>query len=151
MLSKEETVQLSARYAEKGFLCSEAVLKALSKCQEIQSDIIPKIATGFGGGIGRAGEVCGAFTGGVMGLGLKYGRVKVSTEDAERSVYWFATELMTKFRAEFGHIRCRDLLGLDVSSKEGLKRYREQKLWENQCREYITTTTGLAYEILLKE
>ncbi len=151
MLSKEETVRLSAGYAERGFLCSEAVLLALSKYQEIKTDIIPRIATGFGAGIGRIGEVCGAFTGGVMGLGLKYGRVKVSMDPAERPVHWFATELVKQFKAEFGHLRCRDLLGLDVSSREALKRYREQKMWENQCREYIKTTTSLAYEILQKE
>lgn len=151
MLSKEETVQLSASYAEKGFLCSEAVLRALSKYLEIQSNIIPQIATGFGAGIGRAGEVCGALTGGVMGLGLKFGRVKMSAEPAERPVHWFATELATQFKAEFGHLRCRDLLGLDVSSREALRRYREQKMWENQCREFITTTTSLAYEILQRE
>ena len=151
MLSKEETIQLSARYAEQGFICSEAVLLALSKCQEIQTDIIPRIATGFGGGIGRVGEVCGAFTGGVMGLGLKYGRLKVSKEPTERPVYWFANELATKFKAEFGHLRCRDLLGLDISSKEALKKYREQKMWEKQCRGFITETTRIAYTILQRD
>ncbi|MFX1474875.1 MAG: C-GCAxxG-C-C family (seleno)protein [Promethearchaeota archaeon] len=151
MLSKEETVQLSAQYAEKGFLCSEAVLLALSKCLEISSDIIPRIATGLGGGIGRVGEVCGALTGGVLGLGLKFGRTEVSAEPLARPPCWFAAELATQFQAQFGHLRCRDLLGLDVSSKEDRRMYLEQKMWETKCRKFITVATGLAYTLLLKE
>jgi hypothetical protein len=67
MLTKDEAVNLAASHAEAEFLCSEAVLMALAKCLGVESKLIPKIATGFGAGIGRQGEVCGALSGAVMG------------------------------------------------------------------------------------
>jgi hypothetical protein len=74
MLTKDETVNIAASHAEEEFLCSEAVLITLAECLGVESKLIPRIATGFGAGVGREGEVCGALSGAVMGLGLKFGR-----------------------------------------------------------------------------
>jgi len=151
MLSKDETMQLAADYAEQGFLCSESVLLALCKSLNVSSELVPRIATGFGAGIGRSGEVCGALSGGVMGLGLRFGRSTVDDVQDERRPYWFAQELVAQFKANFGHVRCRDLLGLDLSRAEDVRTYREQKMWDTRCRELIATTTGLAHDLLARE
>lgn len=151
MLSKDETVRLAAAYAEQGFLCSESVLLALCKSQNVKSDLVPQIATGFGAGIGRSGEVCGALAGGVMGLGLRFGRSIVDDTQDERRPYWFALELLIQFKSHFGHVRCRELLGLDLSCAEDIRKYREQGLWDTRCREFIVTTTGLAHDLLAGE
>lgn len=70
------------RLFDNGFNCAESVLLATSHEKFAQSigGIIPRIATGFGGGIARNGDVCGALTGGVMAIGLALGRV--SPEDS---------------------------------------------------------------------
>ncbi|MFX0078726.1 MAG: C-GCAxxG-C-C family protein [Candidatus Hermodarchaeota archaeon] len=148
MLLKKETVNRAVQYAEKGFLCSEAVLLALSEAQNITSEIIPRIATGFGAGISRQGEVCGALSGAIMGLGLRFGRSQVSETPQDTSPYQFGQTMVNLFASRFGHIRCRDILDLDISSDEGVKRYREQNLWESKCRELIRITTELAYDLL---
>lgn len=57
-----------------GFNCCESVLLGASEFLGVTSELIPKIATGFGGGIGHTGRICGAVTGAVMALGIKYGR-----------------------------------------------------------------------------
>lgn len=148
MKSKQEAVELATQFVREGFLCSESVLMSLSRSLDVSSDVIPRIATGFGAGIGRHGEVCGALAGGVMALGLKYGRSVIDAAPAERRPYWFAAELLTRFRSEFGAVRCRDLLGVDISSEEGLRAYREEKLWDTRCRRIIVATTELAHDIL---
>lgn len=148
MLSKQEVVDLATGFVGEGFLCSESVLMALARCLDLSSDVIPKIATGFGAGIGRQGEVCGAIAGGVMGLGLKYGRSKIVPTSEQRRPYWFSHELLSRFKRDLGAVRCRDLLGLDISSEEGLKAYREKKLWDTRCRQIIVATTEFAYDIL---
>ena len=148
MLSREEVVRLAAGYAEEKFLCSEAVLMALSRCLGVSSEIIPRIATGFGAGIGREGEVCGALSGGVMGLGLRFGRSTVEDEDGERRPYWFSMELAARFREKLGHVRCVDLIGLDLSIPEDNQAYDARGLWETTCREIIMTATDLAYGLL---
>jgi C_GCAxxG_C_C family probable redox protein len=147
MLSKEEVVQRATGYAEEDFLCSEAVLMALRDCQEVSSEIIPRIATGFGAGVGRKGEVCGALSGGVMGLGLRFGRSTAEEGEGERRPYWFSTELAARFREQLGHVRCEDLLGLDLSRVESVRTYRERGLWETTCRDIIKVATGLAYDV----
>ena len=148
MLTKKETVKRAVQFAEKGFLCSEAVLLALSEAQNITSEIIPRIATGFGAGIGRHGEVCGALSGAVMGLGLRFGRSQVSETPQGSSPYQFGQTMVNLFVTRFGHIRCRDILDLDISSDEGRKKYRELKLWESKCRDLIRIATELAYDLL---
>ncbi len=144
MLSKEEAVRLAAGYAEEDFLCSEAVLMALSDCLGVSSEIIPRIATG----IGRKGEVCGALSGGVMGLGLRFGRSTAEEEDGERRPYWFSTKFAARFREQLGHVRCEDLLGLDLSRVEDVQTYHERGLWETTCRDIIKVATRLAYDLL---
>ena len=60
MMERQEIVELAKTYASKGFLCSESVLLAVSDWLEVRSEFIPKIATGFGVGIGGRGIVCEA-------------------------------------------------------------------------------------------
>ncbi len=150
MLTKDETVNLAASHAEAEFLCSEAVLMALAKCLGVESKLIPKIATGFGAGIGGEGEVCGALSGAVMGLGLKFGRDEPGFTEDGRRPHWYATELMKGFRELHGHLRCRDLLGLDLTDPEDYRKYSERNLWGTKCRDLITSATEQAYELLEK-
>lgn len=148
MLSKEETIKYAVRFVEKGFLCSEAVLSALSQTLNIESDIIPKIATGFGAGISRLGEVCGAFSGAIMGLGLQFGRNTVQESPLETEPYEFGTTMANLFITRFGHLRCRDLIGLNLAVEADRQAYRELKLWETRCRDIVRISTGLAYDLL---
>jgi C_GCAxxG_C_C family probable redox protein len=151
MLTREETARTAAGYAEQGFLCSEAVLMAIGDLLGFKSDAIPRIATGFGAGIGRRGEVCGAASGGVMGLGLRFGRDTVEGDEGERRPYWYAAEFMDGFRAWCGGVRCRDLLVLDLSRPEDVEEYHRRGCWDTRCRELIETAAGLAHDLLASE
>lgn len=148
MLSKQKVVNKAKAFAEEGFLCSESVLLALSKALNVESEIIPRIATGFGAGIGRHGEICGALSGAIMGLGIKFGRDHPSDTPEGEPVYAYSQTMVNLFIARFGHIRCKDLLGLDISSEDGVTAYRQQKLWETKCQDIILITTGLAYDVI---
>ena len=148
MLTREETVDLAKRYAEEGYLCSEAVLLALAGCFGVESEIIPKIATGFGAGIARSGEVCGALVGAIMGLGLIFGR-NISTWPTNRTVYWYARALTDAFNKEHGCIRCLDLLNLDMN--KNYEEYQRRGLWVNRCRGIIVSVTGIAYDLAADE
>lgn len=148
MLSKKETMNLAKGFAIEGFLCSESVLVALSKLLNVKSAVIPKIATGFGAGIGLHGEVCGALSGAVMGLGLRFGRTHPSETPKDTTPYEYGQRIVNLFVARFEHIRCRDLLGLDISREKDRQAYNDQKLWETKCSNIIHVTTGLAYDLL---
>ena len=147
MLTKEETLRLAQSYADEHFLCSETCLMALAKCQGIETPLIPRIATGFGAGIGRSGETCGAVTGAVMGLGIRYGRDKVEPIK-DRRPYWYATELLKRFKEEHGGLDCPALLELDIAKPEDYEEYTRRNLWTNRCTRYILSATGIACDII---
>jgi C_GCAxxG_C_C family probable redox protein len=146
LTNDDDIVDLAKSHAGSGLLCSESVLLAISESLGIRSELIPKIATGFGAGIGGQGSICGAITGGVMALGLKLGRENVATK--ERASYKFASELLTRFEKRYGHINCRDLTGCDFTTEEGRKKYADEKMWETKCRQYIAGATAIVLDIL---
>lgn len=148
MKTREEVAALAKAYAEEGFLCSEAVLLALFDAQEIESELIPRIATGFGAGMGRTSHVYGAAAGAVMGLGLRFGRSEVEELPEGRRPYWYATEFMERFREARGATTCADLTGLDLSEQGAIDAYNERGLWETLCRELIGEAASLAHDIL---
>jgi C_GCAxxG_C_C family probable redox protein len=150
LLSREDVQERAKSYAEKGYLCSEAVLLSLADCFGIQNDLIPKIATGFGAGIARSGMVCGAVSGAVIGLGIRFGRSTPGDTRSKRP-YWFSKELVKAFKDEYQNLECPKLLKLDLDKEEEYKLYSERKYWATRCREYIITAAGLAYDIAAKE
>lgn len=145
-MDKEKVAELANYHAAEGFLCSESVLLAISNWLGVQCKQIPKIATGFGAGIGGQGLVCGAISGGIMALGLKFGRNEVKKQ--KMKPYWFASDLLKRFEKEFGSIMCVELTGCDLTTEEGRKKYEEEKLWKTKCRQYIESVTNTVFNII---
>jgi C_GCAxxG_C_C family probable redox protein len=91
----------------------------------IQDSLIPKMASGFGGGIGRKGSLCGAFTGSIMAIGMKMGRTDHTDREALLKVYEKCQEFWEKFEKEFGSRDCYSLIGYHLNDPEELKRWIE--------------------------
>ncbi len=130
-----------SRFLE-GLNCAESVLSTLAEHQGVSSSLVPKIATPFGGGIARSASICGCVTGALMGVGMKYGRMR-STEDRQKA-YDAATSFMTAFEKRFGSIICYDLIGCDFRTPEGHKRFEELK--KSRCANFVKG----AVEIMLE-
>jgi C_GCAxxG_C_C family probable redox protein len=75
MLSTQELVQKAVTYFQSGYNCTQSILLTLcgNMSPEVKSDLIPKIGSGFGGGMGLCGSVCGSLTGSIMAIGIKHG------------------------------------------------------------------------------
>jgi C_GCAxxG_C_C family probable redox protein len=103
-------------------------------CQEmgIESKLVPRIATGFGSGIGRTGAVCGAVVGATMAIGLRHGREEAS--QSHDRAYALAQEFRRRFEEEMGSISCRELTGLDLTTPEGVERFHSSDLPERVCQ-----------------
>ena len=99
---------------ESGFNCAESVLSAVTESVlgKNLSGIVPRIATGFGGGIARNGDVCGAVSGGVMALGLAMGR-DLATESREPCNV-SVDKFYNAFVSRFGSCKCCELTGVDL-------------------------------------
>jgi len=124
------------------------VLLAVCQDYEIENEIIPRIASCFGGGIGNSGSVCGAVIGAVMAIGI----VKERGESLED---WFrlasvAQEFRRRFEAEMGTIICSELTGLDMTAQMDIEKMMNSDIPETVC----VPAVGVAYKIvtdLLKE
>ena len=92
-----------------GLSCGEAVVKTAMGAGIIESsDEVLKISSALKAGIGQKKDVCGAFMGAVLVIGIKYGRIK-KDEDID-TVNQKVGELYEKFKERFGYMRCRDLI-----------------------------------------
>ena len=96
-----------------------------------------KIASGFGGGMGRMGEMCGAVTGAIMVLGLKYGQTRSDDKVAKERAHALVREFAGKFEKQHGFLVCRELLGCDISRPEGFKLAVEKNLFHTVCPKYV--------------
>ena len=119
-----------------GFNCCESVLLGASEFLGVTSELIPKIATGFGGGIGHTGRICGAVTGAVMALGIKYGRTSPQDKHTRDQLYLKTENFLKDVEKELGSLNCIDLIGVALNTEEGLREYRERNL-KNKCHKII--------------
>jgi C_GCAxxG_C_C family probable redox protein len=115
-------------------------------CRElgIENEVFPRIASGFGGGIGGTGAVCGAVVGATMVIGLKRGRDDASED---RFGTWrIVQEFRRRFEAEMGHICCHELTGIDLSTEEGREQFRSSDVPIRVC----LRAGGTAYRLVLE-
>lgn len=117
-------------------------------CQEyeIENEVIPRVASGFGGGIGNTGAVCGAVSGAVMAIGLMKERGD-SMEDWLRMAA-VAKEFRHRFEVEMGTINCRELTGVDLSSAEGIEQFMTSDIPQKVCFPAVGTAYRLVMELL---
>ena len=94
----------------EGYNCAQAVAVAFSDVTGLSPEFSAKMASSFGGGLGRLREVCGAVSGMAMVLGLLYGYDGPETGAEKMAHYQRVQELAARFREENGSIVCRDIL-----------------------------------------
>ncbi|MEN8241460.1 MAG: C-GCAxxG-C-C family protein [Chloroflexota bacterium] len=128
-----------------GYYCAESVLMAAAEGQDIKSDLIPKIASGFCSGVAQTGGMCGALSGAVMSLGLRYGR---GDSQGERDLLYQKTQkLVGAFEEKFGSTNCSQLLDLELGTEAGQAAYQERELI-GQCEGYVGEAARLMEELL---
>jgi len=141
----EQASQRSLELFRSGFFCAESVLLAIAESQGIQSDLIPKIATGFCSGISRTGGMCGAVSGAMMGINLVAGRSSPS-ESTEFS-YTLTQKLISRFERQYGSVNCRQLIGCDLATETGQQYFIENNLME-RCLQYAEGATRMALSLI---
>jgi C_GCAxxG_C_C family probable redox protein len=87
-----------------GITCSSAVFSAFPDVLGLDDKKAKKIARGFGAGISRTGNICGAVTGAMMVIGLKCGKATAGDDAAKERTYALVQEFITKFREKNGSI-----------------------------------------------
>jgi len=129
-----------------GYNCAQSVLLTMFEHWNGENELIPKIATAFGGGIGRCGSVCGVLIGSVMALGIKYGTNEPSLEKRLKA-YEIAQKFFKRFEKQHGSVLCRELIGYDLSVPAELEEARKAKVFEEKCVDFVRKTVETLLEL----
>ena len=100
---------------KEGYNCAQAVFCAHCEKLGIDFELGAKLASPFGGGMGRMREVCGAVSGLFLLLGLKEGYSDPTDPEIKKVLYAKVQSLAGEFKEEFGSIICKELLGLPTN------------------------------------
>jgi C_GCAxxG_C_C family probable redox protein len=118
---------------------------AVAESQGIESDLLPKIATGFCSGLAHTGGLCGALSGAIMGLNLLTGRNEPNASTEEN--YAFVGALIEHFEEKFGSINCRTLTGVNLGTPQGLAEFREKNQIDH-CLNYAEGATHMVLSLV---
>lgn len=129
-------VETAVARFEEGCSCAQAIFSTYAEDLGMDRLTAMRVSAGFGGGMGRMAQTCGAVTGAFMVLGLKHGG---EDGDAREKVYQLVREFASRFEARHGSLLCKDLMGCDISTPEGVQTMKEKKLRSGIC-------TGLVRE-----
>lgn len=140
-----KNIENAATQFGKGFSCSQSVFSAFAPELGLEIEDALKIASAFGGGMVRQGEVCGAVTGALMTLGLKYGS---EIADDEEKVRQASQKLMQRFKEENGSLLCRDLLGHHLNTPEELEKARNSGVFNTTCPQLVRYAAQLTEDII---
>ena len=133
---------------KEGFSCSQAVLATYGTQFGLSREMALKVAGAFGAGMGRMSETCGAVTGAFMVIGLKYGKTRAEDEHTKERAYSLVREFVERFKARHGSIICRELLGCDLSTPQGMTRAKEEKLIDTRCPLFIEDAVEILEELV---
>ena len=141
-------IEQAVRMFEQEFSCSQSVFSAYADPADLPRDAALRVAAGFGGGLARTGETCGAVTGAIMALGLRHCGAPAADPLAKQEAYPPVREFLARFRARHGSIVCRELLGCDLGTPEGLQSARDQGLFKSRCPGFVRTAGEILEDLL---
>lgn len=141
----DKTIEKSIVYFNSGFGCAESVLKAIAGHKGIESILIPRIASGFCGGIANTGGICGAILGGILALNIIYGRDK--PEEDKTINYQKIQQFIKEFESRFGSTSCPNLSDCDLSTEEGKQKFSDLNI-HSKCAEFTGEATRMVLEMI---
>ena len=143
-----DRVESAGSCFEEGFNCSQAVFSSFGPGLGLDRETALKVAGPFGGGMRRRGDTCGAVTGAFMVIGLRHGRTKADDEETRDRAYGLVREFVEEFESRNGSVICREMLGFDIGTPEGLERARQENLRRTRCRNFVRDAAGIIEQML---
>lgn len=123
---------------KQGYNCSQAVVLSFADELPIDFDSLVKISASFGGGIGRMREICGAFSGVCMVIGMLLSNADTNKPDKKKEHYEIVQAFAEEFKKRNGSYRCYELLGIDLKKEDPTPEPRTPKYYAKRpCPEII--------------
>jgi C_GCAxxG_C_C family probable redox protein len=131
-----------------GFSCAQAVCLAFADDYGIDRETALKLSCGLGGGMSHTDNVCGAVTGALMVIGMKYGRTRVDDLAAKEKTYEVAKEFVAEFFQRNHSLRCTELLGYNLANLRELGLAKEKGAFKAKCPLLVRSAAEILEEIL---
>ena len=141
-------VDKAVEYFKGPYSCSQAMMLTYATQFGLDAEMSLRLGTGFAGGMSRHAEVCGAVTGAVMVIGLKYGMKNKDDDNARAKTFELVSELFKRFKAKHDSVSCRDILGCDISTIEGRELASSENRFKTLCPDFVRTAAEILEEIL---
>ena len=133
----------------EGYNCAQAVFCAFAEETGLTRGEAARLASSFGGGMGRLREVCGAVSGALLALGALRGYADPADPRAKKAHYALVQEFARRFRERNGSIICRELLANVKTVPGGEPEPRTPEFYgRRSCPELIRQAAALADELL---
>jgi C_GCAxxG_C_C family probable redox protein len=130
-----------------GSACSQAILATYGPDLGLPRHQALKLGSAFAGGM-RMGETCGAVTGAFMALGLRHAGRDCDRLGGREAVYKAVMGFAERFKERHESILCRDLLGCDISTHEGMETAVEGNLFRDICPRLVQSAAEILEEML---
>lgn len=133
---------------KEDFNCAQSIFGTYATHYGLDREEALRISTGFGGGMAGNGRTCGAVTGAFMVIGLKNGMGVSKDKEAKEKTYQVIHEFSNKFQENNGSLICKELLGCDINTPEGMDYFNQNKLSEKKCLQCVKNAAEILEEML---
>ncbi|HOE90627.1 MAG TPA: C-GCAxxG-C-C family protein [Candidatus Cloacimonadota bacterium] len=137
----DKRLQQALEDFNNNYNCSQTVSRQFAEDYGLTKDLISRLNAGFGGGM-CIGYTCGAITGAIMVLGLKYAKTDPTAED-KKEFYAVVHKFLNEFKVVHGALNCHELIGYEAGNEIQKEQAREKGIFKDNCPKYIKTAIEL--------
>lgn len=148
MKNCEEYGQLACRFFAEGHNCAQSVLMAYAEDIGLSRDLLGRLVSGMGGGMGGTGHTCGAVTGAALVLSAQLGHRTQNDEDPDQLAKKAVGAFIDRFHDRHGQVSCAGLIGIDVRNEQAKEEARAVGAYRLTCPEVVRSAAALVAEIL---
>jgi C_GCAxxG_C_C family probable redox protein len=130
----------------RGAACSQAILGTYGPSVGLPREQAMKLASGFAGGM-RLAQTCGAVTGAFMVLGLRHAGPECDQRNGRENVYAAIREFAARFQQRNGTVVCKELLGCDISTPDGVREATEKGFFRTICPKLVQDAAEILEEM----
>jgi C_GCAxxG_C_C family probable redox protein len=137
-----------AKMADRRMNCAQSVLSTYCDKFGLDGNLALALAQGFGRGMGRGKNNCGAVSGAYMVINLACGISPANPRQSVDKAYDQVTEFTRRFRELYPSLVCEELIGYDVGTPEGLAVARSTNIFTTVCPGLVRDASRILEEML---
>ena len=133
---------------QEGFNCAQSVLTCCGGPRGLPRGLALRLGAPLGGGMGCLGETCGAVTGAFLVIGLRPAKADPKDVSFRRGSDGLVRRFTAAFKRRHKTISCRELLGFDVSTPQGIEQARAAGVFKTLCPPLVRSAAEIVEELL---